>query len=94
MEELSVSGIDVSGADGSFVTVTGTASPEGATVTVSIRMADGSTGQASGTVANGMFSVQVPVQSAPGSNGRASITITDPAHFGLLEGASYKNFKL
>ena len=94
MEELSVSDIDVaSGGDGAFVTVTGTASPEGATVTVVIQMADGSIGKATGTVLNGTFTIRVPVQAVPPANGTASITVTDPDQFGDLEGIGHKKFK-
>jgi len=94
MEELSVSDIDVTGGDdGAFVTVTGTASPEGATVTIVVRMADGSVGRAQGTVVNGTFTIPVQVHAEPPASGTASITITDPDQFGDLEGISHKKFK-
>jgi hypothetical protein len=94
MEELSVSDIDVTAGDGAFITVTGTASPEGATVTVVIQMADGSIGKATGTVSNGTFTIPVPVHAVPPATGTASISIIAPDEFGDLQGDSYKNFKI
>jgi hypothetical protein len=94
MEELSVSDFEVTSGDGAYVTVTGSGSPDGATVTVEVRMADGSIGQASGTVSNGTFNIPVPVTAAPPASGTASITVTDPDHFGELEGSGHKNFKI
>jgi hypothetical protein len=72
------------------ILVSGTGSPDGASVTVHIQLTGGGSGNNATQVNNGSWSTTVPMQSNPGQTGTATATASSGGH----SAEATKNFTL
>jgi hypothetical protein len=92
-QELTVFGMSVSLDDSGRIVVSGSGTPDGATVTVTVKLVGGGIANNSGTVAGGTWQITVNLTGGSGTTGEVEAIITDSG-FPDKEGVGYLNFEL